>query len=118
MTVTVVIGIVVGVLTILGIIVGVVKFANKVFKQMDAIAEGVLGRPEVRDRSGAVIEKALPSIQARVSSLEDMLKTSNTEDRLTHLEVWRDEHTKETEHTRETNDVLRRWIDHMMQKDS
>ena len=85
----------------------------RIMKRLDVIGEGVLGKPEVRDFSGAVIEEAVPSIQARVSSLEDEVRSAvhgNTsrDDRVAALEAWRDEHT------RDGDAVLNRVMDYFL----
>lgn len=69
----------------------------RISKRIEAIGEAVLGKPEVTDFSGAVIEPAVPSIQARVSNLEEMFQKSDQEKRVQALELWRDEHTREGE---------------------
>lgn len=84
-------------MTALGVIVGGILAVTRIFKRLDVIGEGVLGKPEVLDYSGAVIEPAVPSIQARVSSLEKLISSSDQEKRVQALEVWRDEHTREGE---------------------
>lgn len=81
---------------------------SRLFKRLDVIGEGVLGKPEVLDYSGAVIEPAVPSIQARVSSLESLMRNNNQESRLTQLEAWRDEHT------RESDTVVNKMLDHIV----
>lgn len=67
----------------------------RIMKRLDVITEGVLGKPEVVDFSGAIIEPAIPSLQARVSSLEGLVRNDNQEDRVTALEAWREEHTRD-----------------------
>lgn len=106
------IGIIAGIITGIGVIITAWVAVTKFLGRMDAIAEGVLGKPEVKDFSGQVIEPAIPSIQARVSNLEALMKSSNTEDRLTHLEIWREEHMRQSE------DLINKVITHMMETQS
>lgn len=96
--------------TVLG---GAVTVA-RLFKRIDAITEGVLGKGAVTDRSGAVIEEAVPSLQARVGALETMMSNGTQEARITAgetrlnaLESWRDTHT------REATEVAQRLLDHI-----
>lgn len=100
------IGTVVGAL--LTIAAGVLAF-RRIFRRLDVIGEGVLGKPEVTDFSGAVIEPAVPSIQARVSSLEVAVRSADDErDRVRALEAWRDEHTNVTDA------MVTRLMDHVL----
>jgi len=85
---------------------------GRIMKRLDTIGEGVLGKPEVVDFSGAVIEPAVPSIQARVSSLEKLVRdssheSSSHESRVSALEAWREEHARETE-------MKTRMLDHIL----
>ena len=84
---------------------------RRVMKQLGVIGEGVLGKPEVVDYSGAIIEPAVPSIQARVSSLETLMRSGDQESRITSLESWRDEHT------RESDAVVTRMLDHVLRNE-
>ena len=82
-------------------------------KRIEAIGEAVLGKPEVTDFSGAIIEPAIPSIQARVSSLETLVRDSSHESsqrdgRVAALEQWREDHT------RETDVLMTRMMDHIL----
>lgn len=79
-------------------------------KRLEAIGEAVLGKPEVLDFSGAVIEPAVPSIQARVSNLEHMIQNGDQEKRVQALELWRDEHTREGEAN------MARVLDHVLRQ--
>lgn len=97
----------------IAVILGGVLAIRRLFKRLDVIGEGVLGKPEVVDFSGAVIEPAVPSIQARVSSLETEVRSavnsnSNQENRVSALEAWRDEHT------RDSDAVLNRVMDYFL----
>lgn len=88
--------------TALGAIIGLCIAFWRIARRLDTIGEGVLGKPEVTDFSGAVIEPAVPSIQARVSSLESVVRDSNKETRqqegrVAALERWREDHTRETD---------------------
>lgn len=86
--------------TIVGILVGLIAvgtFVYKVFSKLNVLTEGVMGKPEVKDRSGAVIEAGMPSLQARVQNIETRMDESTTESRLIHLEAWRDAHTKQSD---------------------
>ena len=92
----------------LTITAGVLAF-RRIFRRLDVIGEGVLGKPEVTDFSGAVIEPAVPSIQARVSSLEVAVRGADDErDRVRALEAWRDEHTNVTDA------MVNRMMDHIL----
>ena len=86
-----------GVVSAIGIIAGGALAVRGIYKRIEAIGEAVLGKPEVTDFSGAVIEPAVPSIQARVSNLDEMIQRSDQERRVQALELWRDEHTREGE---------------------
>lgn len=99
-----------GIASALGIIIGGFIAFLRIAKRLDAITEGVLGKPEVVDFSGAVIEPAVPSIQARVSSLETVVRDSNqeTRQRVSALERWREEHTHETD------TLMTRMVDHIL----
>lgn len=102
-----------GVVTAIGVVAGGALAVRGIYKRIEAIGEAVLGKPEVRDFSGAVIEDAVPSIQARVSSLEEVVKdgnkeTSRTDGRVSALEQWRDDHT------RETDAMVTRLMDHVL----
>lgn len=100
------IGAVVGAVITIG--AGVMAF-RRIFRRLDVISEGVLGKPEVTDFSGAVIEAAVPSIQARVSSLETAFHRADDErDRVRTLEAWRDEHTNVTDA------MVNRLMDHVL----
>lgn len=78
-------------------IAGIFLVFWRISERLKAIGEAVLGKPEVTDFSGAVIEPAVPSIQARVSNLENLISGSDQEKRVQALELWRDEHTREGE---------------------
>lgn len=89
-------------------IIGLLAVIHRLFRRLDTIGEGVLGKPEVLDYSGAIIEPAVPSIQARVSSLETLMRNDNQETRLSSLEAWREEHT------RESDTVVTKLLDHVV----
>ena len=74
-------------------ITGAVVAVRGISKRLEAIGEAVLGKPEVTDFSGAVIEPAVPSIQARVANLEHLMASGNQESRIAALEAWRESHT-------------------------
>lgn len=93
--------------TILGGFAGGAAVVRRILGRLDVIGEGVLGKSEVRDRSGAVIEPAVPSLQARVQSLEDLMTKGNQESRITSLEAWRETHTHEA------TEVATRLLDHI-----
>ena len=104
-----------GIATALLAIFGVLIAFWRIAKRLDTIGEGVLGKPEVTDFSGAIIEPAVPSIQARVSSLETVVKDSNKETRqqegrVAALEQWR------ADHTRETDTLMTRMMDHILRE--
>lgn len=97
-----------GVVTAIGVVTGGALAVRGIYKRIGAIGEAVLGKPEVLDFSGAIIEPAVPSIQARVSSLEKLISTSNQENRVAALEQWREDHT------RETDVLMTRMMDHII----
>jgi hypothetical protein len=64
-----------------------------VLRRISVLSEGVMGRPAVEDRSGAVVEKAVPSLQARVGKIEELLVgQADANKRLTELEAWKVQH--------------------------
>lgn len=64
-----------GVLSIVGILAGGwLKWGRPKAKQAEAVSEAILGRPEVTDRSGAVIQPAQPGMVAQVAALTDTVR--------------------------------------------
>lgn len=51
------------------------KFGRPKAQQRDAVSEAILGRPEVTDRSGAVIQPSQPGMVAQVSELKIEVRT-------------------------------------------
>lgn len=51
-----------------------VKYALPRWKMSDATHEAILGRQEIRDRSGAVIQPAQPGMVAQVAILTETLR--------------------------------------------
>lgn len=89
-------------------IVGLFVVFWRISERLKAIGEAVLGKPEVTDFSGAVIEPAVPSIQARVTSLETLVRNNNQETRVAALEAWREDHE------RVTDAMVSRLMDHVL----
>lgn len=80
--------------TIVGIIVGLIAigtFVFKVFSKLNVLTEGVMGKKAVTDFAGEVVEPAIPSLQARVSKIEQLvISTHDHNERLTVLEeAWK-----------------------------
>jgi hypothetical protein len=99
----------------LATISGGILAVRGISKRLEAIGEAVLGKSEVTDFSGAVIEPAVPSLQARVSSLETLVRDSTQEanqheGRVAALERWREDHT------RETDTLMTRMMDHIIRE--
>lgn len=87
-------------------IVGVIAIPWMVFRRLGTLSEGIMGKPAVTDRSGATVEKAVPSLQARVGKIEDLLiGQREANNRLTELESWR------VQHEQFSQDVVLRLLD-------
>ena len=66
---------------------------RKLFKRLETLSEGIMGKPAVKDYADQVVEKAVPSLQARVGKIEELLiGLADNSARLTALEEWRVEH--------------------------
>lgn len=89
-------------------VLGLLLLLWRILKRLGALTEGVLGKAEVRDHSGAVIEQAVPSLQARVSNLESLMESNKTDARLTFLEAWREEHMKQSD------DLMAKVLNHLI----
>lgn len=63
-----------GVLLIGGTIAAAIKWGRPKARQAEAVGEGILGRPEITDRSGAVIQPAQPGMVAQVAALTDTVR--------------------------------------------
>lgn len=83
--------------TILGIIVSLIAigtFVIKVFSKLNVLTEGVMGKKAVTDFAGEVVEPAIPSLQARVSKIEQLVvSTHDHNERLHVLEEFMNQHT-------------------------
>lgn len=75
-------------------------------RKLSVLSEGIMGKPAVTDYADQVVEKAVPSLQARVGKIEELLiNVADTNDRLVKLEVWR------TEHEQFSEELVRRLLD-------
>ncbi|MBC7269905.1 MAG: hypothetical protein H5T76_14525 [Streptomyces sp.] len=64
-------------------------------RRMETLTEGIMGKPAVTDYAGEVVEKPVPSLQARVGKIEELLiGVADTNNRLALLEAWQAEHEK------------------------
>lgn len=64
-----------GIVVILGAVGGWwYKRGRPKVRQVEAMSEAILGRAEVRDRSGAVIQKAQPGMPAQVAELTEAVR--------------------------------------------
>jgi hypothetical protein len=74
-------------------VAGFLALFRRLFRQLAALSEGIMGKPAVTDYAGETVEKAVPSLQARVGKIEDLLVASaDTSLRVAALEAWRVEH--------------------------
>lgn len=72
---------------------GFLVMFRKLFKRLETLTEGIMGKPAVTDYADQVVEKAVPSLQARVGKIEELLVVSaDTNTRVAVLEAWRIEH--------------------------
>lgn len=79
------VGIAVGLITIGGF----VKWLRGIGKQIGTISEGVLGEAAVKDLAGEIVKPAVPSLQARVGKIEEIvIAMSEYNNRLTAIEDW------------------------------
>lgn len=81
--------------------------------KISVLTEGVMGKPAVTDYAGETVEKAVPSLQARVGKIEELLVSqADTNVRLVSLEKWRTEHEQFSEElVRSLLDIQRQTID-------
>lgn len=78
----------------------------RLFKRIGVLSEGIMGKPAVTDYADQIVEKAVPSLQARVGKIEELLiSVADTNDRLVTLETWR------VEHEEFSQDLVRRLLD-------
>lgn len=78
----------------------------RLFKRLGTLTEGIMGKPAVTDMAGETVEKAIPSLQARVGKIEELLiSVADTNDRLATLEAWR------VEHEEFSQELVRRLLD-------
>lgn len=97
------VGAIVGAVVAVG---GFVAVFWRLFKRLEALSEGIMGKPAVTDLAGETVEKAIPSLQARVGKIEELLVgMADANNRLTALESW------QIEHERFSQDVVRRLLD-------
>lgn len=74
-------------------VAGFLVLFRRLFKRLEALTEGIMGKPAVTDLAGETVEKAVPSLQSRVGKIEELLiSVADTNDRLATLEAWRIEH--------------------------
>lgn len=85
----------------------------RVFGKLTTLTEGVMGKPAVTDYAGETVEKAIPSLQARVGKIEELLIAyADTNNRLVALEKWRTEHEAFSEElVRSLLDIQRQTIE-------
>jgi len=87
-------------------VAGFIAVFWRLFKKLGALSEGIMGKPAVTDYADQVVEKAVPSLQARVGKIEELLVgMADAHSRLTLLEAW------QIEHERFSQDVVRRLLD-------
>ncbi|MEU0312497.1 hypothetical protein [Nocardioides sp. NPDC006273] len=78
----------------------------RLFKRLETLTEGIMGKPAVTDYANEVVEKAVPSLQARVGKIEELLViAADTSERLMSLETWR------VEHEEFSQELVRRLLD-------
>lgn len=85
---------------------GFLLLFRRLFKRLEALTEGIMGKPAVTDYADQVVEKAVPSLQARVGKIEELLiSVADTGERLGSLERWR------VEHEEFSQEIVRRLLD-------
>jgi hypothetical protein len=78
----------------------------RLFKRLETLSEGIMGKPAVRDYADQVVEKAVPSLQARVGKIEELLiNVADTNERLVALESW------QVQHEEFSQELVRRLLD-------
>jgi hypothetical protein len=88
-------------------IAGFVVMFWRLFKRLEALTEGIMGKPAVTDLAGETVEKAIPSLQARVGKIEELLiGVADANARLVALEEWRTTHEDEF-----NQELVRRLLD-------
>jgi hypothetical protein len=79
---------------------------RRLFKRLETLSEGIMGKPPVLDYAGETVEKAVPSLQARVGKIEELLiGVADANARLSNLEAWR------VEHEEFSQELVRRLLD-------
>lgn len=92
-----------GVVVIGGLFMMLMRQSSK----LSTLSEGIMGKPAVTDYAGETIEKAIPSLQARVGKIEELLiGVADVSNRLVSLETWREAHDQEFSH-----EMVRRLLD-------
>lgn len=87
-------------------VVGFLVLFWRLFKRLGVLSEGIMGKPAVTDYADQIVEKAVPSLQARVGKIEELLiNVADTNDRLVTLESWR------VEHEEFSQELVRRLLD-------
>lgn len=87
-------------------VAGFLLLFRRLFKRLEALTEGIMGKPAVTDYADQIVEKAVPSLQARVGKIEELLiSVADTGNRLSSLEAWRIEHEEFSQ------DIVRRLLD-------
>lgn len=85
----------------------------RLFQRISVLSEGIMGKPAVTDYADQVVEKAVPSLQARVGKIEELLVgMADANKRLTDLEVWR------VEHEEFAQELVRRLLDMQEQRNN
>lgn len=82
-------------------------------RKLSVLSEGIMGKPAVTDYADQVVEKAVPSLQARVGKIEELLiGVADANARLVALETWRTEHEQFSEElVRSLLDIQRQTIE-------
>lgn len=66
--------VVIGIGAVVGLVAGYFRWAVPRMQRNEAMSDAMLGRPEVKDRSGAVVQPSQPGMPARVAELADAVK--------------------------------------------
>lgn len=82
-------------------------------RKLSVLSEGIMGKPAVTDYAGETVERAVPSLQARVGKIEELLiGVADANARLVALETWRTEHEQFSEElVRSLLDIQRQTIE-------
>lgn len=85
---------------------GFLLLFRRLFKRLETLSEGIMGKPPVLDYAGETVEKAVPSLQARVGKIEELLiGVADANNRISSLEAWR------VEHEEFSQELVRRLLD-------